>query len=290
MMEDFKDVKEEDSKVTKIEYVQFGYKFDRDQKALYRDEFVQAIAESGKRDAIIINAGLHYHHNEAMILYDAVSFIANKAPETNGTVYFMETADEQWPTSNGIFTPACDVDKYCTCEALTNERLIGRGKVGMNDKWDGNLTADLELHKQAQTNETLKQFFSEVIYNEKRLKRINSKRHEARMTYTDNILSYYDFNNMRPTVPSYLPANWRNDIAHAVFVANYTSNCHDEVKVVPIWNQLVLQGLVHARSPKDCTHKSMNVMIAITEQLIRTIRGETTSYRSKFHNLFRKYI
>jgi len=230
---------------TEIRYTPFGLRFDQNELELYKLSFPDAISSSTKNDAIIVNAGLHYHHKDGPKLKRAASFIANAT--TNATIYFMETTPETWPTSNGMFTPACMW--FCECESLTDGRIVGNGSMVDYSSHRRNITGDLRFHHEVQQDKNLQHFYEPLIPHLTSFKKKNSS----------SYLYPYD------RVPSYLPATWRNDISNPIL----KQSAH--VKIVPLWLQLVASGKPHPRENGDCTHKSLVALMAMNEQLLRTM-------------------
>lgn len=230
---------------TLLRYTRYGLRFDQYERVLYEADFPEAIRSSTENDAIVMNAGHHYPHSEGPKLKRAASFIANAT--TNATIYFVETTDEQWPTSNGMFTKSCRV--VCNCEAITDDRIAGNGAMVDHSRFSRNITGDLHLHLEAQQDKELQNFYESSIPH-------------LTASFKNNLSSYpYPYDK----VPSYLPATWRNDITNPIL----KQSAH--VKIVPVWRQLVAHGEPHGRRDGDCTHKSLNVLIAISEQLLRTM-------------------
>lgn len=155
-------------------------------------------------------------------------------------MFFIESTDEQWPTSNGIHTKICTW--HCKCEPLDNDRIAGKGALIDHSKHNRNISGDLSIHLDAQQNEKLQTFYGR---------------------YFPHLVNVSDYSI---SVPSYLHANWRNDISHSILLQSAP-----HIKIVPVWKQLVAQSMPHSRNDGDCTHKSLDAVIAIVEQLTRTM-------------------
>jgi GDSL/SGNH-like Acyl-Esterase family found in Pmr5 and Cas1p len=112
---------------TILQYTRFGWLFDNEESALYNDAFPEAIRTYTNRDAIIINAAAHYTGRRITTLNRTAHFITDMSFKSNASIFFVEASDEQWPTSNGYFTPSCW--GQCQCESLTPERILGVGHV-----------------------------------------------------------------------------------------------------------------------------------------------------------------
>lgn len=112
---------------TILQYTRFGWLFDNEETALYKDTFPEAIRTYTNRDAIVINAAAHYTGRRISTLNRTAHFITEMSFKSNASIFFVEASDEQWPTSNGYFTPSCW--GQCQCESLTPERLLGTGHV-----------------------------------------------------------------------------------------------------------------------------------------------------------------
>jgi len=233
---------------TSLVYTEFGWIFDQEEP-LYKTVFPEAIATSTQADAIVLNAGLHYDVTRGHLLQKSMDFIQQQASKTNSSIHFMEASNEQWPTSNGIWTSNCT--GTCQCEVLTPERRQGHGSWGQHH---AEVSHDIGLLPQP-LESTYGNLYPELFVP-------SNQNHPAHC------------------VPSCLPANWRNDIVHSVLTTTpknhdrRTSNSntnHDNLYVVPIWNQLVAQNQLHNRELGDCTHKSLEAVHMMNEQLFRSL-------------------
>jgi hypothetical protein len=85
-------------------------------------------------------------------------------------------------------------------------------------------------------------------------------------------------NNSR-CIPSCFPANWRNDVSNVILSkeTNY-STTSKSVTIVPIWKQLVEFGFPQPRHDGDCTHKSTDALIAIVQQVLRSMKRHAMEF------------
>ena len=125
---------------TLLQYSQFGWKFDQNESALYTHSFPEAVRTYTEKDAIILNAGAHYDGSRARPLQRAAIFINQMSHRSKANIFFVETADEQWPTSNGLYTGSCWA--RCGCEPLTPERILGIGQAIDRSELHTNMTLD----------------------------------------------------------------------------------------------------------------------------------------------------
>mmetsp|Transcript_58939 Transcript_58939/g.68870 ORF Transcript_58939/g.68870 Transcript_58939/m.68870 type:complete len:410 (+) Transcript_58939:87-1316(+) len=226
---------------TQLRYSKSGYLWDPNERSLYMNEFQDAIRTSTTNDAIIINRSHHYDHQLGPALQKAVDFIANAT--TDAAIFFIEAPDEQWPTSNGMFTKACMWK--CKCEALNNDRIAGRGTMVDHSKHNSSIIGDLNLHSYQQ-DKKLRAFYESM--------------------YPQFVIENTSHSLFTTWVPSYLPATWKNDMVNPIL-----QKSAPHIKIVPIWRQLVARGIEHGRGDGDCTHKSLNAVLAIGEQLLRAM-------------------
>jgi len=235
---------------------------------------------SDKSFAIVTNlAAFHYHCNipglrGALGLRETARAVVSAAEQANKnvvmqegfktsicqmertvsgrtSVFVMEAADEQWPTSNGVYTPSCAWK--CQCEALTVDRIEGFGK--------------LEDHSANKVNISQDALAAAPIPM-------------ASRDYLASLYPELDFDDEAAKCSPYcVPANWRNDVAIPIILG--ATNGSDNIaaprtasslRVVPIWRQLVSRGQRNSRyEAGDCTHKSLSALIAMNQQLVRTI-------------------
>ena len=189
----------------------------------------------GPEDLIVINAGLHFELEEATKLRDIASFVGSKSSSTNATVLFVESNDQQFPTSNGVYTEACKL--ACQCEPLTQLRLQGKEIPYDNGRNHVNLT-------QVPSNYNIPSLVA-ALY---------SPKHRLLTLEQDGIRC----------VPDCAPPNWRNDLVRSVLQESPTH-------IVPAWEQLVAHGKEHAKRFGDCTHLTVEAALMMNQQLIRTL-------------------
>ena len=108
---------------TAFRYSSFVRTIDTGERVLYQTEFMTAIRTSTVDDMIVINAAHHYDSRHFDKLERAAMHIARQ--RTNAMLVFMEAGDEQWPTSNGMFTKACMWT--CACKPLSDLQNRGLG-------------------------------------------------------------------------------------------------------------------------------------------------------------------
>jgi hypothetical protein len=222
--------------LTTILYIPSGPLFT--QKPLYEEEFPRAVATGTARDVIIMNAGHHYSSETASMLLDDVKHIVETARNHPIHVYFMETTDEQWPTSNGMyptFGNECCCEK-CICEVWNDDKILGRVK----------LKPDLYNFSAA---------FGRLYPDQSILDPLFDPNHRLNHTHC---------------VPDCYPANWKNILIRSILLQNQ-SNVH----LVPLWHQLVSRGLLNSVTSTDCTHQAVDVLIEVNLQLLRSINSKS---------------
>jgi hypothetical protein len=230
-------------KTTKLIYTTWGYCFDEPCKTwpLLR-EFPTALRNGTRNDIIVLNAGHHYRSPDAGVLKDHANImveLVQKAAAVSGTnmpqVFFMETADENFPTSNGLFPVGGEecLDNKCTCRALTSDMIQGMGLLDPSINWT---TA---------------------------LGRAKPDRRVLDFLLSDNLGATEGINHAL-CVPDCYPAHWRSDLTLPI-LKNST------IKIVPVWRQLALRGIPNNCSPGDCTHKGVDTVIEMNRQLFRAI-------------------
>ena len=221
---------------TVFRYSPFGLIFDRTEGTLYRTAFPEAIRTSTDKDLIVVNAGHHYHSQDYDILREAATQIATQC--TNATLVFMEAADEQWPTSNGIFATACSW--ACKCEPLSEQQVQG---IGM-PRNSGNKPIDFT---------------------------VRDPRQLVMPSWVFDLYPNFTVSSPADCVPYCAPANWRNDVTRPILQQTE----HSQVKIVPVWRQLVSQQKVHSLQLEgDCTHKPVPSLMTMNEQLVRSLLEE----------------
>jgi hypothetical protein len=241
-------------KTTKFIYTTWGYCFEEPCKTwpLLRD-FPAALGNGTHKDIIIVNAGHHYRSPDAGVLKDHANLMvelvqkaaADRTMSSSSSsrssipqVFFMETADENFPTSNGLFPVGgeeCLFNK-CTCRAVTSDMIQGRGILDPSVNWT------LALGRAKPDRHVLDALFPTT-------------------TTTTSIVA----DPHAQCVPDCYPAHWRSDLTLPIL--KKSSNIH----IVPVWRQLALRGIPNNCSPGDCTHKGVDTVIEMNRQLFRTI-------------------
>jgi hypothetical protein len=218
---------------TFIRYTQFGWKFDTTEQALYQTDFPEAVRTYTENDAIVINAGAHYDGTRTTLLKNAATFIHNMSHQSKANIFYVETSDEQWPTSNGMYTEACTWK--CQCEHLTPERILGYG-----DTYD---TSEKHINMSLDPS-NMGPFVDGIDVDRNQILRHHSL-----------------------CIPDCLPASWRSDLANPILERNASNKFH----LVPVWRQLVERRLFSSKSLGDCIHKTGDALIAMTQQLCRSM-------------------
>lgn len=241
---------------THIRYVPFAHNWGPKVRLAFQERIDRTIEEFGSDDAIVMNGGLHHVlHHESMALdrfdnfVDTVREIVEKA---RSPVYFMETAHEEWPTSNGNPSKNCGIEDdenphVCECEMLSEERLQGRGPFIEQAKRD----------------------ISQLTVDQKDLLKL----------LPGDYSTLYS-NDNRDCVPNCLPASWRND-----FVASRFQRTSGRLRIVSIFRQLVAQNKLQSRSLVDCSHKSSATLIEMNKQLLRAMDEDATVAGRQNRNL-----
>lgn len=225
---------------TTIIYTPFGAVFPNPSQTqpLYKNEYPAATANGTANDLIVINAGHHYNSEMSESLESHVNYIVKLAYDKPIHVYFMETTDEQWPTSNGMY-PA--FGQECCCGQCACEILIG-------DKIRGNAALDEEA-----VNFT--KAFGRLYPNHDMLDPMFDPDHRINHSYC---------------VPDCYPANWKNELVRPLLVEDGNDQMNN-VHVIPTWRQLVARKLLNNVGRNDCTHKSVDTTIEINRQFVRTV-------------------
>ena len=230
-----------DGTTTNIVYTPFGYFFPPPSQTqpLYQNEYPAALANGTEHDMIIINAGHHYYNEMASTLENDAMYIVDKARGRPIHVYFMETTDEQWPTSNGMyptFGDECCCGK-CSCEVLDSDRVHGRARL------------DIIKHNFSKA-------FGRLNPDQATLDPLFDPNHKL---------------NHSTCVPDCYPANWKNVLVREILQKE------PNVHVVPTWRQLVARKLLNSFMTTDCTHQSVDTLIEVNRQLLRTIIETSSS-------------
>ena len=221
-----------DGSTTDIIYTPFGYLFGPPDP-LYKNEYPAALANGTEQDMIIINAGHHYSSEMASTLKNDAMYIVEKARGRPIHVYFMETTDEEWPTSNGIYTHKGDecCCNRCSCKVHSADRLQGKASLDV-------------------VNHNFSIAFGRLNPDRATLDPLFDPDHEL---------------NHPSCVPDCYPANWRNVLVREIL--QNQSNVH----VVPTWRQLVARKLLNSFRMGDCTHQAVDTLVEVNRQLLRTV-------------------
>lgn len=232
---------------TRLVFSRFGYSFDPAQHNLYTRAFPTVAPTLTANDAIVIGASAHYNSNHGSDMETALAFIANQSLYIKAPMFYMENAVEVWPTSNGLYTNRCAW--FCTCEPLTSARRMGHGTLSTHD------------------NNTILNDFGSLDLDANFFERLYPD-----MQFTDEDST---------CIPDCIPPSWRMDIARAIFLNTTRNSVTNESNVamvpnrvhyVPVWQQLAASGVTNSKKAVgDCTHKSLNGVIMINQQLLRTM-------------------
>jgi hypothetical protein len=235
---------------TNIIYSKFGHVWHPDETNLYVDAFPKAVAALTEKDSIILDASAHYNSEVALKLERALNCIGNRSQDSNASIFYMEPTPDEWPTSNGHFTMGCMW--FCTCESLDAARMMGRGSLHS----DPNVGAEkLISHLEVPID-----FFGK--------------------RYPDLAFA----NNTESCVPDCLPATWRMELARSIF-----ETTNNRVHMVPLWYQLVgrLTAMTHVG---DCTHKSLEAVLMMNHQLLRSMVRSKSQLSSRNNRMKRKWL
>jgi hypothetical protein len=243
---------------TNIYYKKGGYNFDPEEKFFYETDFPNTVKQTtstgSSRDAIIVNAGAHYDSTRVHLHIKAIQQIMEQSTKTNATMYYIEPTTEEWPTTNGMYFPGCN--NRCTCESLTKDRLLGRGGKltfpNLNLKYKNRLPGD---------------------YRNSTTLNIKQHLHGLLQRNSSSLESFYD----EHCYPDCLPATWRVDIARRLLRNRQHVNQQDNrLRIVPAFYQLLAKETPTGKGVGklgsnigDCTHKTMEALIVMNEQLIR---------------------
>eukprot|EP00980_Cylindrotheca_fusiformis_P009285 scaffold2032_cov122-Cylindrotheca_fusiformis.AAC.7 len=237
-----------------LKYSRFGRKWDANETAIYHPNgpFAQALSQQSsffvakKKHILVMNAGAHYGYEYGPELKQTATFVASQQLQASNSssaaanMYFLEAADEQYPTRNGMFTWDCWTQR-CTCAPLSAEQMTIPQATWMQSR-----TANLSDHHQQ-----LETFYADLYGRNQSPLLQHPKPNGTCVVPHDNCIF----------------ANWRNDLIRPIFAA-----ASPHIHLVPIWKQLTDHGRVHSKRRKqDCTHKSLTALLAITQQLVRTI-------------------
>jgi hypothetical protein len=213
--------------------------FDKD---IHRSQKFQLLAANAtKGDIFIINQGAHYQSNKLNRLQLATKSVLQQARETSATMMWVETTPFEWPTTTGEFLPKCF---DCKCEALTPQRIRGYGNFTGPSRY-------LRWNRSSDDYEHFTFLYPDIM-----------ERNKSRC------------------IPDCHPANWRNDVTGVILSkdTNYSTTSSKSVTIVPIWKQLVEFGFPQPRHAGDCTHKSTDALIAIVQQVLRSMKRHAMKF------------
>jgi hypothetical protein len=151
---------------------------------------------------------------------------------------------EEWPSSNGNFPLACMW--ICPCEFLGPLRLMGRGNIDGLLRINGTNSVEKSiLPTPTVSNLILNQLYPDLPWAN---------------------------NNTENCVPDCLPATWRMDMARAILIKT-----ENKVSIVPVFWQLYAKGSQSGRATGDCTHKSLDAVLLLNEQVARSMMKKITT-------------
>jgi hypothetical protein len=227
---------------TWLHYSMFGPNWHRDNKGLFK-HFPIAMRNATREDAIIVNAGHHYDFGKVKLLKEALSYVTKMSQLTEARVFFVETADEQWRTSNGMFE-----GKFMfrgQCAPLTPSQLLGLGVPNEEDLRKANSTGWIVKRASRPTFEHFGEAYPYMFDGNK------------------SIVPAYNASSCRPYC---LPADWRSKVALPLLQSNVS-----RVHIVPIWKQMVARKLMRTKDHGDCTHGAVDSVIEMNRQLLRAM-------------------
>lgn len=119
-------------------YHQAGALFGKAVQGFFETSYPDALATFAKKDSIVLNSGLHYPTSYVHDLQHHTRQIAEQSRYTNATVLLLEPSNFEWPTRGGTYLQGC----WGTCgyEAVTEERLDGRGALSAINVYYSNMT------------------------------------------------------------------------------------------------------------------------------------------------------
>ena len=229
------------------------------------------------RDLVVVDAGLAYQAQSDKF-HDLVSVarhVRDASQTTNATILWVETINSEWPTSNGDFVEQTFNRPGVRCEALTAESIRG----------NGNFTGPAHFLNETWRRQNLN-MFGPYVEQAERNRRV-----------ADHLAPYYPPAVARGIVaaagedgahclPHCAPANWRNDVTNAILARNATGDdgrrapAAKAVAIVPAWRQLVARGVPQHQRDGDCTHKSMEAVLAMVQQLLRVMQRQREALSS----------
>jgi hypothetical protein len=227
---------------TWVRYSMFGPSWHGDNKGLFQ-HFPVAMRDATREDAIIVDAGHHYDIKKVNLLKEAVSYVTKMSQLTEARVFFVETSDEQWRTSNGMF-----MEKFMwrtQCAPLTPSQILGLGVPNEEDLGKANASGFMVNPAPRPTFEHFGEAYPYLFDGNK------------------SLVPAYTASSCRPYC---VPADWRSKIALPLFQSNAS-----RVHIVPIWKQMVARKLMQTKSHGDCTHRSVDTLIEMNRQLLRAM-------------------
>ena len=225
---------------------------------LYKYEFPNAVRSSSLKDIIVMNgASAHYNAEYGSRFQKALQFISSQAKLSKAPIYFIEPTPEEWPTTNGMYTPTCP-RRDCICEALTDERMMGHGEF----TWPP---------PPGDTKGAPQSWW--IMKDAKFARRLEVDFFQRRYPHMDpSLLDYTNIASNGCTL-NCLPNTWRLDMVRQAFLQNTThTNNNNDVNVIPLYWQLVSnpEGST-GRGAGDCTHRNLYGTEVMIFQWIRTI-------------------
>jgi hypothetical protein len=247
----------------RIVYTTWGFFFEEPRSTwiLFR-EFPTLLQHGTNRDMIVLNAGHHYRSPDAGILKNHTQTIVNLihhahkearmegANRTIPHVYVMETADENYPTSNGLFPGEVCLENACSCQAFSPGMELGQGTLDPTINWTEAWGRFLPDH--------------EILWNV-------TMNYDPTQSWNRSRLVLDSFYSC---IPDCYSADWRSRLTLPILrqIENPFA-----LQVVPIWRQLVRRGIPNNVSPGDCTHKGVDVIMELNRQLFRTVNKQQAS-------------
>jgi hypothetical protein len=227
---------------TWVRYSRFGTVWHGDNSGLF-NHFPIAMRDATREDAIIVNAGHHYDIEKVNLLKEAVSYVTKMSQLTEARVFFVETSDEQWRTSNGMFL--AKQFWRILCAPLSPSQILGLGVPNEEDLGKVNASGFMVNPAPRPTFEHFGEAYPFMFDGNK------------------SLVPAYTASSCRPYC---VPADWRSKIALPLFQSNAS-----RVHIVPIWKQMVARKLMRTRFHGDCTHGAVDSSIEMNRQLLRAM-------------------
>ena len=240
----YRDARAPNGTTTTISFEPIGWRWNRHQKHLWTGAFPDAVKNFGPNDAIVMDSSRHYASHLATLYEEALNHTLSQARQAQATIYYMEPTPEEWPTSNGLYTEACVF--VCTCRHVGKEQLDGQA-IPIDPRVDftrNDTKGKLPVPSFA---------FFEKLYG--------AKAH----AFTTNVSK-----DDQSCFPDCVPATWRVDLVR--FMLQTKNATPQQIQLVPIYWQLV--GMNHPSAKGlvgDCTHRSMDAVVFMNEQLLRSM-------------------